>query len=50
MAFLMPYDQWAAVLAAGLESAVVLINHNQTHAITSIFLVNYREGQVLHSV
>lgn len=37
------------MLAAGPGSAVVLINHNQTHAITSIFLVNYREGQVLHS-
>lgn len=37
------------MLADSLGSAVVLINHNQTCAITSVFFVNYQEGQVLHS-
>lgn len=34
-------------LAPGLGAGPkLLINHNQTCAIASIFLVNYREGQV----
>lgn len=50
MTSLMPCDQSAAMLAVCLGLPVDLINHNQTSVITSIFFVNYAEGQKLHSV
>lgn len=41
--------RWAqgAIGTGPLEWSALLINHNQSCAITSIFLVNYCEGQVV---
>lgn len=47
MAFLMVADRCRSHWHWALECSALLINHNQSCAITSIFLVNYCEGQLV---